>query len=147
MAWICGQPPLAILSIGSVTIHSASGLELRGELLDGPREAGVLEGAGLDLANGVHDGGVIAAVESLGDRGKREVGELAGQVHGELAGAGDGSDPGGGEDLVDAEAEARRDGLLDLTWLRMLGRWRRDLVGGQSPLDGVGGDGGGRQGG
>src|SRR4051794_14223572 len=29
----------------------------------------------------------------------------------------------------------------------MLGRWRRDLVGGQSPLDGVGGDGGGRQGG
>src|SRR4051794_41946235 len=61
MTWICGQPPLTILSIGSVTIHSAFGLELGGELLDGAREAGVLEGAALDLADGVHDGGVISA--------------------------------------------------------------------------------------
>src|SRR3954453_23772044 len=98
MAWICGQPPLAILSIGSVTIHSGSGLELRSELLDGAREAGVLEGAVLDLANGVHDGGVVTAVEGLGDGRQRKVGELAGEVHGELPGPGDGSAAGGGED-------------------------------------------------
>src|SRR5882724_5595500 len=102
MAWICGQPPLTILSIGSVTIHSASGLELGGELLDGARKAGVLEGAALDLADGVHDGGVTAAVEGSGDLWKGEVGELTGEVHGELAGPGDGSGAPGGEDFVDA---------------------------------------------
>src|SRR5205809_7548126 len=97
MAWICGEPPLTILSIGSVTIHSASGLELVGELFDGSREAGVLEGAALDLADGVHDGGVITAVEGLGDGRQGEVGELAGQVDGGLAGAGGGGAAGGGE--------------------------------------------------
>src|SRR6267154_1572042 len=102
MAWICGQPPLAILSIGSVTIHSGSGLELGRELLDGSREAGVLEGAALDLTDRVHDGGVIAAVEGLRDLWKGEIGELAGEVHGELPGSGDGSAAGGGEDVVDA---------------------------------------------
>src|SRR5829696_3544810 len=105
MAWICGQPPLTILSIGSVTIHSASGLELGGELLDGPREACVLEGAALDLADGVHDGGVVAAVEGFGDRWKREVGELAGQIHGELASSGNGGGAGGGEDVVGGQGE------------------------------------------
>ena len=68
MAWICGQPPSAILSVRSVTIHCGHGAELIGELLDGPGEAGVLERASLDLADGVQDGGVIAAVEGLGDR-------------------------------------------------------------------------------
>src|SRR4051795_10861018 len=130
MAWICGEPPLTILSIGSVTIHSAFGLELGGELLDGAREAGVLEGAALDLADGVHDGGVITAVEGVGDLRKGEVGELAGEVHGELPGAGDGRGAGGGEDLIDAEAESRGDGLLDLVGIRVLGRRREDLGGG-----------------
>src|SRR5215208_6994842 len=128
MTWICGQPPLTILSIGSVTIHSDSGLELGGELLDGAREGGVLEGAALDLADGVHDGGVITAVEGLGDRGEREVGELTGQVHGELPGASDGSAAGGGEDVVDAQTEPRGDGLLDLARVGVLGRGRQDFV-------------------
>src|SRR3954470_11965995 len=120
MAWICGEPPLTILSIGSVTIHSASGLELGGELLDGAREAGVLEGAALDLADGVHDGGVISAVEGMGDLWKGEVGELAGEVHGELASPCDGGGAGGGEDLVDAEAEACGHGFLNLAGFRVL---------------------------
>src|SRR3954447_25840444 len=124
MAWICGQPPLAILSIGSVTIHSARVLELGGELFDRAREACVLERAALDLADGVHDGGVVTAVEGFGDRREREVGQLAGEVHGGLARTGDGSAPGGGEDVVDAEADAGGDRLLDLTGLRALGRGR-----------------------
>src|SRR3954468_20769087 len=124
MAWICGEPPLTILSIGSVTIHSASGLELGGELLDGSREAGVLEGGALDLADGVHDGGVITAVEGLGDGRQGELGELTGEVHGELPGAGDGSAAGGGEDVVDGQIEARGDGLLDLAGIGVLRRWR-----------------------
>src|SRR5215208_3353836 len=114
MAWICGQPPLTILSIGSVTIHSGLGLELRAELLDGPGEAGVLEGAPLDLADRVQDGGVIAAVEGLCDGRQGEIGELASQVHRELAGLGDGSGASGREDGVDAEAETGGDGFLDL---------------------------------
>src|SRR4051812_15524851 len=128
MAWICGQPPLTILSIGSVTIHSASRSELAGELLDGPREACVLEGGILDLADGVHDGGVVAAVEGFGDRGQRQVGELAGQVHGELPSAGDGSAAGRGEDLVDAQPEPSRHRLLDLMRIWALRRGRQDLL-------------------
>src|SRR5829696_4211135 len=145
MAWICGQPPLTILSIGSVTIHSASGLELGGELLDGPREACVLEGAALDLADGVHDGGVVAAVEGFGDRWKREVGELAGQIHGELASSGNGGAAGGGEDVVYAQAESSGHRFLDLTGVGALGRGREDLLGGQGELHGGGRDGRRRQ--
>src|SRR6266480_7883581 len=114
MAWICGQPPLwtlMILSIRSVTIHSAPGSEVRAELLDRPGEARILECPALHLADGVHDGGVIAAVEGVGDGGEREVGELSRQVHGELASPGDGGGAGGGEDRLDAEAEAGRNGL------------------------------------
>src|SRR4051794_41980321 len=96
MAWICGEPPLTILSIGSVTIHSASGLELGGELLDGPREAGVLEGAALDLADGVHDGGVITAVEGLGGGGGGGGGGVTGGGDGGGAGGGPGGGAGGG---------------------------------------------------
>src|SRR4051794_41918097 len=96
MAWICGEPPLTILSIGSVTIHSASGLELGGELLDGSREAGVLEGAALDLADGVHDGGVITAVGGLGGGRPGGAGGGTGGGEGGAAGAGPGRGAGGG---------------------------------------------------
>src|SRR5882757_9176976 len=106
MAWICGQPPRSILSIRSVTIHCGLGLELRGEFLDGAREAGILEYAAFDLADGVHNGGVIAAVEGFGDGWEGEIGEPAGEVHGELASPDRGSGTGGGEDGVDGDAKS-----------------------------------------
>src|SRR6187399_1890591 len=140
MAWICGQPPLLILSIGSVTIHRACAAELRAELLDRPREARVLQCAAFDLADGVQDGGVVSAIEGRGDRAQREIGELTRQVHGELARSGDFSRAAGGEDGVDAQLEAGGDGLLDLAGVRLSGGWRSDLVRRECSLNRVGCD-------
>src|SRR5215213_1496607 len=112
MAWICGNPPLSILSIRSVTIHRGRA-EVVPELLECPGETGVLEGALLDLADGVHDGGVVAAVEGLRNRRQGEIGELAGQVHRKLTRPGYGGGSAGGEQGVDGDGEALGDGLLD----------------------------------
>src|SRR5215208_7112902 len=109
MGWICGS----ILSIGSVTIDLGRA-KLGGELVQGAGEAGVLEDAPFDLADGVDDGGVVTAVERLGDRRQREVGELAGEVHRELAAADERSGAAGREQTGNREAELVGDGLLNL---------------------------------
>ena len=37
----------------------------------------------LDLATGVHDGGVVTSAELLADVGEREIGHVPGDVHGD----------------------------------------------------------------
>src|SRR5215211_5835109 len=104
MAWICGNPPRSILSIRSVTIHRGRA-ELLTELRQGSRKSGVLQGAVLDLADRVHDRGVIAAVEGFGYRGEGQVGELTGQVHRDLPRSSDGRNPARGEQGGDGDPE------------------------------------------
>src|SRR5687768_2828812 len=100
MVWICGEA--GILSIGSVTIH-LDRAEPAGDLLDRAAESRILRAALSDALDGVHHGGVVAAVEGARNFGKGELGELAGEVHRDLAGAGDGGGSAGGEELLGAD--------------------------------------------
>src|SRR5262245_60097816 len=50
------------------------------DLIDGLAELGVFLEEGLDLVDGVEDGGVVLAAEAAADVGERVAGELAAEV-------------------------------------------------------------------
>src|SRR5690606_12776837 len=58
---------------------------------------------GADLLRGVHHGGVVAAAEGLADRGQRQLGQFATQIHGDLPRERDGLRLTGAAQVVDGE--------------------------------------------
>ncbi len=61
--------------------------------------------AGLDLAAGVHHGGVVAVAECLAYVGKGQLGHVARDVHGDLASINERPAPTSTSDLFDLEVE------------------------------------------
>src|SRR2546429_4330115 len=84
-----------------------------GQLLHEVVHRAVLANQARDLGGRVDDRRVVAAAELLADLRKRRVGELAREVHRDLAGIDDVLRAPVAGELVEREAEALRDELLD----------------------------------
>src|ERR1043165_2981138 len=98
---------------GRVIHISASLFDPCGQLLPQVVHRAVFADFARDLRGRVNDGGVIAAPELLADLRQRRVGQLARQVHRDLAWIDDVLGSPVAAELLEREAEALRDELLD----------------------------------